>query len=449
MKKHRVVIYVRISKDKSDTTSLESQANEARAFANREGWEVVSVCIERGRSAYKKNVKRPEFDKAMRLIETKQANVFMVWKLNRFYRGLDEFNAAWSRIRNAGGELVSVTEPVYNGTDPMMRFAIMGFAAMAESESRVKSDQSLSAHRTRTAEGRRPNGVRPFGYIKPEGTHTMIKHEKESAFIADAAQRVLSGESLRGVLRGNTLTGETGKPLSPRGLRFILTCPRTAGYRQDPQTGTLVKGQWEPIIDRGTWDDLNRLFDDPSRLTHTSAQLGHVLSGIMTCGKGTCGGFMGPRTYKGGYRYQCRTCGNSIGEEMADETVKQKVLAMCPQSDWEALTTQGRGFDPAVIEPLQKRIDELTIDQMMETDPRKRELMNTAITRLEDQVREATDGDWLDMPAIANLGDDWDSMSLDEMRKVIKYIAPVITLAPVKGGTTNPNVRINISKENQ
>lgn len=445
VKKHRVVIYVRISKDRNDQTSTGSQEKEARSFAASKGWEVVSVCKDEGRSAYKKHVKRPGFDQAMRLIESKQANVFMVWKLNRFYRGLDEFNAAWTRIRTAGAELVSVTEPIYNGTDPMMRFAIMGFAAMAEHESRVKADQSHAAHRVRIGEGRRPNGVRPFGYDKPDGSHGMTINPKEAAFIRDAATRILGGESLRSVLRSTTLTGATEKPLTPRGLRFVLTCPRTAGFRRDPETGHLIKSElWEPILTRETWDALNEMFDDPSRMTHTSNRMAHVLSGLMTCAKPGCGDVMGSRTWKDGYRYQCRTCGNSIGEQVADDVVRMKVLELCPQSQWESMTTQGRGFDPAVIEPLQKRIDELTIDQLMQPDPHQRDLMQTAIDRLTQQVTDATNGEWLDLPHIKHLANEWDSLGLDDVRTVIRAIAPTITLAPVKGGTKDPMRRVDV-----
>jgi site-specific DNA recombinase len=440
----RVVIYIRVSKEKEDTTSLGSQEREARVFAASNGWEVVKVCKDDGRSAYKRNVKRPAFDEAMRMIESKQASVFLVWKLNRFYRGLDEFNAAWTRIRNAGAELVSVTEPIYNGTDPMMRFAIMGFAAMAEHESRVKSDQSTSAHRVRLSEGRRPNGIRPFGYEKPNGSHTMKINEREAEFIRGAADRILNGESLRAVLRDTDLTGETGKPLTPRGLRFILTCPRTAGFRQDPNSGMMIAGQWEAIITPEKRDALIALFDDPSRMSHTSNQISHVLSGVMMCGKESCGGPMGSRTWKDGYRYQCRICGNSIDEAVADETVRMKVLDMCPQSQWESMKTQGHGFDPAIVEPLQARIDELTIAQLMETDARKRDLMQTAIDRLTQQVTDATEGDWLDLPAIGNLANEWHSMSLADVRTVIRSVASSITLAPVKGGSKNPTIRINV-----
>lgn len=440
---HRVVIYVRISKDRADQTSTETQREDAIKYAESRGWEVVKVCEDVGRSAYKKNVKRQGFDEAMSLIATGQANVFLVWKLNRFYRSLSEFTMAWHRIRSAGAELVSVTEPTYDTSDPMGMYAVMGFAAMAEVESKTKSDQSKRAHAVRLREGRIPNGIRPFGYMKPSKGQLVID-EAEARFIRVAAGRILNGESLRSILRTETPITESGKPMTPRGLRFVLTCPRTAGLRRDPKTQALINGAWEPILSRETWENLNTLFDDPARLRHTSNRISHVLSGIMRCGKHGCNDTMNSRTWKDGYRYQCRTCGNSIGESTADAIVRQKVLDICPQDRWESYTTQGRGFDASITEPIQQRLDELTIDQMAETDARKRNLMQAAIDRLEAQLA-ATAGEYLNLPSIGNLADEWDSLPLDDVRAVITFLTSSITLAPVKGGTKDPMRRITVS----
>ena len=335
-------------------------------FAESRGWEVVTVCNDQGKSAYKRKVKRPAFDKAMRMIETKQAEVFLVWKLDRFYRGLDEFNEAWNRIRQAGGELVSVTEPTYDTTsdDPMIRWAIMGFATMAEIESRNRSHRSKSNHHKRFADGAIPNGPRPFGYDR-KAKGELIPNDVESAFIRNAAQRVLNGESLRSILRTENIVGSTGKPLTPRGLSFALTCPRNAGFRRHTETGNLMPGNWDAILDRETWDALIAKFDDPSRRTHTSNEIAHVLSGIMTCGK--CDGAMGSApTWKDGYRYQCRTCGQSIDEAKANEVVKAKVLEICPQDRWVSLRTQGRGYDPSVIAKIESKL--AAVDKQFEDD---------------------------------------------------------------------------------
>lgn len=439
--KRRVVIYVRISKDRIDQTSTETQEFESMAYASSRGWEVVTVCNDQGKSAYKRNVKRPAFDRAMRMIETKQADILLVWKLDRFYRGLDEFNGAWARIRNAGGELASVTEPQYDTTsdDPMIKWAIMGFAAMAEIESRNRSHRSKTNHRKRFTDGAIPNGPRPFGYDK-RAKGELVLNASETAFIRNAAQRVLNGESLRSILRTTNMVGSTGKPLTPRGLSFVLTCPRTAGYRKHTETGNLLQGNWPAVLDRETWDELLILFDDPSRRTGTSNQISHVLSGIMTCGK--CKGAIGSRTWKAGYRYQCRECGNSMDEAKADEVVKAKVLEMCSQDEWVSLRTQGRGYDPAVIKKLDDKL--AAVDKQFELDQIDINRWMDLNAKFNEQRAAAMSTEVPDLPAIENLADEYDSLNLDDMRKVIAYVTNSITLHTVKGGSKNPFMRVEV-----
>lgn len=438
----RVVIYVRISKDRIDQTSTETQEYEARAFALARGWQIVTVCADQGKSAYKRNVKRPAFDAAMRMIENKQADVLLVWKLDRFYRGLDEFNVAWNRIRTAGGELVSVTEPSYDTTsdDPIIKWAIMGFAAMAEVESRNRSHRSKTNHRKRYTDGAIPNGPRPFGYDK-RGKGTLVLNEAETAFIRNAAQRVLNGESLRSILRTNPMVGSTGKPLTVRGLRFALTCPRSAGYRLHTETGNLMPGNWDAVLDRATWNELVAMFDAPERRTAPHNQIAHILSGIMSCGK--CGGAMGSRTWKEGYRYQCRECGQSIDEAKANDVVRAKVLEQCPQDRWESLRVQGRGFDPATIDHIKNKL--AAVDKQFENDKIDADRWIALSAKFNEQLETAMSNEVPDLPAIDNLAEGWESMTLDETRKVIRYLTNKIVLHTVKGGSKNPFVRVEVA----
>lgn len=90
----KAIVYVRVSKARGDQQSLTNQERECMAFAESRGWDIVKVFSESGKSAYKRNVKRPMFDQAMTMVERGQASVFLVWKLDRFYRSGSEFNKA-------------------------------------------------------------------------------------------------------------------------------------------------------------------------------------------------------------------------------------------------------------------------------------------------------------------------------------------------------------------
>ena len=87
----RAVGYVRISKDRDEETSTETQEQSIRAYCTAHGWEVVDVLVEPGRSAYKASrSNRPKFRKARELIDTGAATALVVWKIDRACRDAED-----------------------------------------------------------------------------------------------------------------------------------------------------------------------------------------------------------------------------------------------------------------------------------------------------------------------------------------------------------------------
>src|SRR3982750_954761 len=101
----RVIAYIRISKDRETQTSIETQELEIRRYCDFKGWEVVKVMGDPGKSAYKKGTLRPEYNQAIKMIESGQADAIVVFRLDRFSRSVDEFWTALQAIANAGGNL--------------------------------------------------------------------------------------------------------------------------------------------------------------------------------------------------------------------------------------------------------------------------------------------------------------------------------------------------------
>lgn len=142
----RVLIYVRVSKKRSDQTSLASQEAEARAFAISKGWEVVIVFVENGKSAYRPNSRRPQFDRAMAMAEAKGVDIFLVWKLDRFYRSGTEFNTQWQKLNSWGLEFWSVQEAWLDTSTASGRSMMSALAYQAEIESENRSQRTTAWH---------------------------------------------------------------------------------------------------------------------------------------------------------------------------------------------------------------------------------------------------------------------------------------------------------------
>jgi hypothetical protein len=178
----------------------------------------------------------------------------------------------------------------------------------------------------------------------------MTVNEAEAAVLCEAAQRVLAGESFRGVALELSDRG-----LGPRGKRWPggsnlaqrLTRPHVVGLRS--HHGKLAPAAWEPILDRETWERLRAIRADPSRRTRKGAPARMLLTGgISRCGK--CGAALRARPSTAGTRrYGCPPEGNhgygcggvTRVAEPIDAYVTEAVLRRLEISDIGPLLTTG------------------------------------------------------------------------------------------------------------
>ena len=448
-KQLRCVIYLRISVDRDDQQSIENQERECIEYAARKGWEVVAVKSDIGKSGYDPKVKRPGFEQAMLMVQTKQAEVFLVWKVSRFIRRIRQFHLFLDQLVKAGGGFDSATDPVDYGTasGELLLAMTAGFAQM---ESAAKADFAKSWNDGRTMKGACPQGPRPFGYdrlSREEATRdskgnlvTLVVNSKEAEALSYAATELLAGGSLRGIMRElGEFQGTKDVKLTARGLRSALQNPTIAGLRvirdEDGEVTDYVQGCWEPILDQATWEAVGAILGDPERKTGTTNQVRHLLSGIMVCGK--CQQTFGVRKWKAskggeGWRYTCFNCFNSAGKEVLDKAMKERLLTLVDQKAWKALKEQGRGYDPAVVDGI--KAEQRKLAEMWKRgdipDMDTFQMMNQEfVTRL----AQATGAEPLDLPDVANLAKSWDGMNVQDQRRVLQVVFSYIKLDPANG----------------
>lgn len=155
----RAVIYSRqsISRDPSDSLSIEFQERECREYIARQGWVLVGSFSDPDKKGWKRN--RPAFTAMLSKLAGGGADVVVLYKLSRFARDLMMQETVITEIASAGGDLVSITEPHMN-TSPMVR-QILG--AVNENYRRDQSDWLVSAFRGRARRGLH-HGYAPYGY---------------------------------------------------------------------------------------------------------------------------------------------------------------------------------------------------------------------------------------------------------------------------------------------
>lgn len=102
----RVDLYLRLSVDREGKDSLERQESDLREWAARSGLTVRRVWRDAGKSGFKKEVVRAEFDGAIRALANGEVGTLAVWKLDRLSRrGAGQVGLVLDQIEDAGGRI--------------------------------------------------------------------------------------------------------------------------------------------------------------------------------------------------------------------------------------------------------------------------------------------------------------------------------------------------------
>jgi len=113
----RAVGYVRVSVDHERKVSPEIQAEAIEQLCAAKGWKLAYMEVERGRSAGT-GKKRPGLDHVREMIRCGEADVLVVWKLDRCSRSVHDFSVLLEELRAQGAGFVSCTESV-DTSDPL------------------------------------------------------------------------------------------------------------------------------------------------------------------------------------------------------------------------------------------------------------------------------------------------------------------------------------------
>lgn len=441
----RVVLLARISSDKEEgkDTSIPTQVQYGTAYVgSKPGWELVKVITEEGVSGFKENQNRPGLDEALRMIETGQADVLLVWKLDRFVRSLTRFMTYWGRIQAAGGQFASVVES-FDTTTTMGKLMLIIVATFAEMESEMKRDRALPFHQQRRDKGLPAGGPRPYGYMRDSGSLVLL--EDEAAIIRQMAEAILDGASLASVVKQMNnagVLGIHGKPLSVHGVKSALTNPTVAGQRRNPD-GRLTPGKWVPILDEPTFMSLATVLGDPTRRTsYNAGKPAHLLTGFATCS--TCDVKLVRKNHPRGLRLLCRECNSSLPMAVADDAVTLWLMDAISPEAWKALKTQGRGYDPDVVLALEA--EKLEVAEMKATGEIDLAQFRVLNADLNARIADAHDETPLDLPDISDLQTGWEGLPLEGKRSIIMTLLETVQITPNVPGKVVGRDRVLIER---
>jgi DNA invertase Pin-like site-specific DNA recombinase len=325
----RAGIYTRVSLDRDGTSeSPDRQEADCRALAAKNGWQVVEVYSDRNISAFKRGVRRPEYERLLADLRFGLLDVIIVWKLDRLTRAGAGILGLLDEHKDA--RLVTVMDNIDTATSGG-RLVISVLAEQARAESTNTSDRVTRAHQAAAANGRmHSGGSRQYGY-----TRDAVIVPEEAVVVSEVYKRIMSGESLRRIaydLNERGVDTTKGNQWTSQSLGQMMRSPRLAGLRT--YNGEVMRGAWKPILRLRLHEDLLAALDKTPAVRRTVRR--HLLTGLVTCQ--LCGGklkTLGFRMKNGKpfERYQCVgqpgmiNCGKvAIAKNSTDAYVTERLI---------------------------------------------------------------------------------------------------------------------------
>ncbi|MBO3663693.1 recombinase family protein [Microbacterium stercoris] len=279
---NRAVLYLRQSKEREDSESIETQEYLGREYCEQRGYTVVDVQVDR--ITGRKWDKRPGVVETLRLIEDNRADVIVLWKWSRLSRSRLHWALADDRVHLAGGRIESVTEPIDTST-ASGRFARGVMTEYAAFQSESMGEVWAETLDRRRRKGLPPSGGERYGYVRDRDADTYAPHDLEAPILAEMYQRSLAGTGMASIARWLNESGHrtrNGNEWSARTVSRVLDSGFAAGLIHT-DTGHLP-GAHTAIITRETWDAFRA-----RRASTTKPPRGtlRMASGLLRCGCGS------------------------------------------------------------------------------------------------------------------------------------------------------------------
>lgn len=296
--------YLRVSTDKQDEYSLDSQLRLIRDYAARNGFLVPEeyVFVDDGISGRSAR-KRPAFQRMIGWAKEKDRpfEAILVWKYSRFARNQEESIVYKSMLARSGVEVVSISEPLAEGPFGSLIERILEW--MDEFYSIRLSGEVRRGMAEKVSRGEAVT-IPSFGYDIQGKTYVP---NADAETVRRIFRDYLAGTGTHALARQLGREGmrtRRGNPPDNRFVEYILRNPVYIGklrwskdgksnYQRggDTSGSYLTDGIWEPLIEPALWDAVQKRLDESDagrvRYARREQPVTWMLKGLMRCS--SCG----------------------------------------------------------------------------------------------------------------------------------------------------------------
>jgi site-specific DNA recombinase len=347
----KVYEYIRVSTAREEMISPELQHQHNLQAAAREGLEIVETVYDldlSGRDFAKRKVSA-----MVKGIKESVADGILVWKYSRWGRNLTDSLTNIRDLQDAGGYIVSSTEPGDVET-PHGKFSLHMLLVIAELQSDQIKESWLDSQWNRIAQGLPVNGKPRFGYTYDKSERKYTPDPLTAPWLAKAYQHYIQGLPLSKVVAEMTaagIRGTGGQPLVHTSMLFILDSGFGAGKivvnarRGRASTGDPVyyEGAHKAVITEEEWNRYLSLRGKRRKARNVNPT--SRFSGLMRCG--TCGRTLIRYLDENRKAWGCRnTAFNSTMPCAARVSIREGKVEKAVLS-WLVDNVEGSGYDEA------------------------------------------------------------------------------------------------------
>ena len=301
--------YIRVSDERQDEYSPDSQLKKIREYAAKEGYFIPDEYVFyddgiSGRSAKK----RGDFNRMIAMAKEKSHpfEVIYVWKFSRFARNQEEAMVYKNLLRKNNVSVVSVSEPIPEGHFGTLIERIIEW--MDEFYSINLSAEVVRGMTEKATRGE-PTCAPPYGYVMRDKKYYPDEESGAADIVREVFRRYAEGEGMREIAidigKRGVRTKYGGMPEN-RWVDYMLNNPCYIGMIRWSLEGAkavskrdyhnenimIVAGHHEPIISAELWEAVQKRLTEQKKMYSAYAKKGqqieHMLKGLVRCS--ACGG---------------------------------------------------------------------------------------------------------------------------------------------------------------
>ncbi len=303
--------YIRVSDERQDEYSPDSQLKKIREYAAKEGYFIPDEYVFyddgiSGKSARKRN----DFNRMIAIAKDKEHpfDRIYVWKFSRFARNQEESMVYKNLLRKKDVAVVSVSEPIPEGHYGTLIERIIEWM---DEFYLINLGTEVTRGMTEKASRGEPTCAPPFGYVMEDGKYYPDEESGNADIVREVFRAYADGTKMRelAVMLGQRgVRTKFGNIPDNRWIEYMLHNPCYIGKirwslegaravsKRDYENENImtVDGHHEPLISMELWNTVQKLLDQQKKAypkyARREQKIDYLLKGLVRCSN--CGGTM-------------------------------------------------------------------------------------------------------------------------------------------------------------